>query len=846
MIRLQDFLDATGGTIHGTARSQAFADFAYDSRIVQSGQLFLAVVTETGDGHDYIADACRAGATGVVCQRLPSDLPSHVTSIVVPDTQAALLDYARHVMSQSQMQVVGVTGSVGKTSTKEAVAAVLSTRYRVFKNHGNYNGRFGLPIALGRLTGDEEVAVLEMACDGFDEIRLLAEATRPSIGVITSVGHSHLRFFGTVDQIAQEKGRLLESLPAEGTAVLNADDSLVRAMATRTRARVMTYGLDPRAEVWADGVYTSAEGTSLRAHFGGSAAFLRLPLVGAHHAYTALAAASVGLASGLTWVEIAAGLATVTPLPGRTRPLPGVNGSLLLDDSYNASPESTRVAIETLSTLAATRRIIVLGDMAQLGDHAVEAHQQAGIRCARAADLFVTIGELAQVAAEAALSDGLGRAQVHVAFSAEDVLRLLLPELREGDLVLIKGSASARMEEITRGLLRAPNAASELLPRQHQGWKKVRPKRPGRPTWVEIDLRAIAHNVRRTRELLKPDVDVLAVLTADGYGHGATKVARTALNNGVTWLGVACVGEATALRQAGIAAPILVLGYTPPWQARDVVLGDATATVFSIEGARALARAGEDLGRVARVHLKVDTGMGRLGLLPSEVPDFAQSVASMRGIEIDGVFSHFSSADEADLSYARRQLEQFEGVLLTLRGSGLLPKHIHIANSAAILRMPDSHYNMVRLGLAMFGLDPSSDCPCPSGFLPALNFKSQVAQVKNLAIGSAIGYGRAFTTKRPSRIAVIPVGYADGFRRGPTHWGHVLVRGERAPIVGRVCMDQTMIDVTDIPAVRQGDEVVLIGAQGAEQITVDQVARRLGTINYEVVSEILARVPRVV
>jgi alanine racemase len=323
-------------------------------------------------------------------------------------------------------------------------------------------------------------------------------------------------------------------------------------------------------------------------------------------------------------------------------------------------------------------------------------------------------------------------------------------------------------------------------------------------------------------------------------------VARTALNNGVTWLGVACLGEAITLRRAGIEAPILILGFTPPWQAREAVLQRITTTVFSERVARALSDAAVDLEREARVHVKVDTGMGRLGLLPDQVLPFVREISELPALNVEGIFTHFSDADAEDLDYTCGQLAQFDQVLEDLRQQDLLPPKIHAANSAAILRLPQSHYSMVRLGMAMYGLDPSTAAPCPEGFTPALTYKCQVAQVKTLDEGSYVSYGRTFRTERRSRIAVIPVGYADGFRRAPKHWGQVLVGGARAPIVGRVCMDQTMIDVTDIPGVRQGDEVVLIGQQGTERITADEVARRLGTINYEVVSEILARVPRVI
>jgi alanine racemase len=238
--------------------------------------------------------------------------------------------------------------------------------------------------------------------------------------------------------------------------------------------------------------------------------------------------------------------------------------------------------------------------------------------------------------------------------------------------------------------------------------------------------------------------------------------------------------------------------------------------------------------------------MGRLGLLPEQVVPFVEEIRGLPGLDLEGIFTHFSVADDADLAYTRWQLARFQEVLDQLAEIGVTFRLVHCANSAATLRLPEARFNMVRLGLAMYGLQPSPHVPLPAGVRPALAWKTTIAQVKNLPAGSYVSYGNTYRTEQEETIAVIPVGYADGFRRAPTRWQAVLVRGQRAPIVGRVCMDQTMIHVSHIPNVRVGDEVVLIGRQGGDAIAAEEVAEWLGTITYEVVSEILARVPRVV
>jgi alanine racemase len=339
----------------------------------------------------------------------------------------------------------------------------------------------------------------------------------------------------------------------------------------------------------------------------------------------------------------------------------------------------------------------------------------------------------------------------------------------------------------------------------------------------------------------------MVVLKADAYGHGAVRVAHTVLAHGARWLGVACLSEAVVLRQAGVDAPILVLGYLPQWQARPALLHGIACTVFSEEMAHALSSAAQDLRTTAHAHLKVDTGMGRLGLFPDDVLSFLERVGDLPGLEWQGILTHFSAADDADEdAYTEEQIGRFDALLEELEAAGHSFPLVHAANSAALSRFRRSRYNLVRPGILLYGLAPSPKAPLPERFRPALRFKTVVAQVKAFPPGSSISYGRSYRTEGERRIAVLPVGYADGFRRGPQHWGEVLVRGQRAPIVGRVCMDYSMVDVTHIEGVRPGDEVVLIGQQGEDEITAEEVARRMGTINYEVVSQLLARVPRLI
>ena len=376
---------------------------------------------------------------------------------------------------------------------------------------------------------------------------------------------------------------------------------------------------------------------------------------------------------------------------------------------------------------------------------------------------------------------------------------------------------------------------------------------------AEIDLKAIAHNVRELRRITQPDARLMGVVKANGYGHGAVEVARCALQNGAEHLGVARIEEGIQLRKAGIQAPILIFGYTLPELAPALLKYDLTQTVYTPGFARALSRSAITRKKKIKIHLKVDTGMGRLGLLlqnfesrhsvkmiSAAAVDETLAIAGLNGLELEGIFTHFATADGADKRYAENQLDLFLNYLRKVREAGLNPAFKHAANSAALIDMPQSHLDMVRPGIAIYGLYPTDEVDKKRVSLkPAMTLRTRVIHVKKVPAGFNISYGITYKTPKPTTIATVPVGYADGLNRLLSSRGQMLVHGKRVPIVGRICMDLTMLDVGSIDNVQTGDEVVIFGRQNNERITVDEMASSLKTINYEIVSTIADRVPRV-
>jgi len=441
-----------------------------DSRLVKPDWVFIAMRGEHADGHDFVADALERGAAIAVVQRpvavpdvlvvdltvpqptLPAAWPPPVL-IRVPDTLKALQRLAAFWRRRHSPRVIGITGSVGKTTTKELVADVLSQCYVTLRSERSFNNEIGLPLALLQLTPEHERVVLEMGMYDVGEIAELARIALPHVGVVTIIHPVHLERARTMERIVRAKTELVEALPPapEGVAILNHDDPRVLGMREATQARVFTYGLSPEADLWADEIEgLGLEGVRFRLHYGEETLHVKIPLLGRHSVHTALRAAAVGLVEGLTWQEIVEGLRSPSSQL-RLVAVTGPRGSTILDDTYNASPASTIAALNLLDDLEG-RKIAVLGDMLELGDYEREGHEKVGMRAIEVVDVLVTVGPRGRIIGETALRWGMPPDQVHILEDNEAVIRLLKDLVRPGDVILVKGSRAMRMEEIVNAL----------------------------------------------------------------------------------------------------------------------------------------------------------------------------------------------------------------------------------------------------------------------------------------------------------------------------------------------------------------------------------------------------------
>ncbi|MBU6390888.1 MAG: alanine racemase [Planctomycetota bacterium] len=366
-----------------------------------------------------------------------------------------------------------------------------------------------------------------------------------------------------------------------------------------------------------------------------------------------------------------------------------------------------------------------------------------------------------------------------------------------------------------------------------------------RPTWVEVDLGALKHNLLAIRKQIGPHVKIMGIVKADAYGHGDYEVCKVLLNNGVEMLGIAILEEGIQLRDRGINAPLLLLGGIFEDQIDAVIQYDLIPTVYDLKLAETLSKRANYFNKAVKIHIYVDTGMGSIGVMYHKAVEFIKYIKDMKGLFIDGIYTHCSCSDEKESEYTYLQIKRFKDVLAALDAIEVRVPLRHMANSGAIIGYPDAYLNMVRPGLSLYGLYPSEDVPRDIGIKPVMSFKTRIIHIKDMEPGDFVSYGRTYRVTVPTRVATLPLGYDDGYNRLLSNHGKVIIKGVKVPIIGRICMDQCFVDVTSIKDVSVGDEVVLYGRQGQETISIESIANQLNTISYEVVCNMSKRVPRI-
>jgi len=789
--------------------------------------VFWAIKGQHFNGNDFAEDALKSGVRAVVVSRddlLARDLLGEVTLIETPDTLKSLQDLAAAYRSRFNFPLVGITGSNGKTLVKEMLASILCLERKTYRSPLSYNTQVGASLALLGMRPEHQVAVIEAGISLPGEMDRLERMIRPDHGVLTVISKAHIGGLGSLENTLEEKQRLFRNLREDSFLVLNADDPLSMRLRDRFAARAVTFGFSPDADVRASDVEALPErGHRFTMNLMGKEFEITLPVAGRFNVLNALAAAAGATLLGVSQQAVCKGLQDFHPSPMRLEIHTTVTGVTLINDTYNSDPASMKGALDVLTKVGRGRRkIAILSEMLDLGLHSREEHLAVGKEVVRAdVDHLITVGENASLIGRAAALEGMNSRRITNTRSYNEAASELEKVLNSGDVVLFKGSRWFRLERIAKELVGSIG-----------------------PTRLVVNLDAIAANIKAVRGIVDDKVDIMSVVKSFGYGNDSIRTSRVALENGVKYLAVAFPDEGATLRENRIEAPILVFNVLPE-EVDKIVRYRLGSVVASLELAQALDRAATGSRKIP-VHVKIDTGMGRSGVWVDDALPFIERVLCMRNLDVEGVMTHFSSADDpASDEYTLMQIRSFESLLKELECRGHRLRYVHAANTAALVRFPGTHYNMVRPGLGIYGMYPSDAVRSMIHLEQVITFSTKIAQIKEHPAGRCISYNRRFVTCRPSRIATLHVGYNDGYPRFQSNAGHVLVRGRRVPVVGTVCMDTLMIDITEVADAQVGDEVVLIGRQGDEEILPDEIAANGNTINYEIACKISPRVTRI-
>lgn len=802
----------TGGAAQIADPNSLIEEVAIDSRRIHHPDktMFVALKGENRDGHDFVYLAYERGVRCFLVEKWMEGLAG-ATQIVVEDSRRSLQQFARRYRERFSYPVIGITGSNGKTIVKEWLATVLEGNMRLVKSPQSYNSQLGVPLSLLGMQKKLDLAIIEAGISRPGEMEKLAGMIQPKWGVLTHFGDAHAEGFDSEAEKLKEKLKLFSNTDC---VFVSADDALVIAALRSAHIPFQSIGQDEAADLRVREAHSDGN----HWYFSiGDTGFV-LPVTGRAALENALLVIQVAHHLGLEWETIRAKVACLHPVSMRMERITDNPEIAIINDAYNADRASVENAFSLLENERAhAGRRLILSDMEHQGQHqtAVQSELLAIAREKFGVANLILIGPIFR--------------QLATAFSglrAYPDIDAFLVDFDYDDFrhttVLLKGARRYALERLIPYLSRRVTA-----------------------TTFKINMNHLVHNFRQFRALLPPSVKMMSMVKAFAYGSGTWEIAQVLEEEDIDYLAVAYTAEGIALRTQGIEVPIVIMN-ADPQNLEQLLHFRLEPNVFSLEFLRAYVHAG-DLGGFASypIHIKVDTGMRRLGFRQEDLPPLNAFLADHPKVAVRSVLSHLASADVPEMdAFTQAQIAAFQAFQQGLQVPDGTAPLFHILNTAGIVRFRDHAMDMVRLGIGLYGISPVAGLDLDLREVGSLH--SVVTQVHSYPAHTPIGYGCSEYTQRASRIATVPIGYADGIRRSLSNGvGRFLVRGQRAPVMGRVCMDMLMLDVTDIPGVEAGDEVTLIGCQGKECISVEEIAQLCDTIPYEILTGISQRVRRV-
>lgn len=784
---------------------------AWDSRSISHGKetLFVALSTDNRDGHDYISQAYEKGVRNfLTSQKLPY---TDVNYALCENTLETFQLWARNHRRRFDYPVIAITGSNGKTIVKEWLTTLLEAQFQVVKSPMSYNSQIGVPASLLQLHPMADLAIIEAGISQPNEMDVLHELIFPTHGILTHMGDAHADGFTSFEEKLDEKAKLFQGVKQ---VWMHADQKEVFQSIQVKNLAVTSIGTSPEADLQITSCESYGNGAMLQILEDCQTLEITLPQRDEAFVENATLSMLAARKLGMEWEEIQERVALLSPVEMRTEMITDNPEITIINDAYNSDLESIRNALQVLVRNSShPRHILILSDIMHLGDQQVQKHQDI---LKEAEDLLgaeqvYTIGPVFHsLRKENAYPD------------TEAFMKAANYKSFRDAVVLLKGARPFRLENILPLLNQKLNSSA-----------------------LVINLEALSQNYRYLKSLLPEGTKTMCMVKAYAYGSGSWEIASALEQEGATYLTVAYASEAISLRQKGIRMPIMVMNADLD-SISELLAYDIEPQVYSLDFLeKYLQKARLSAQSRYRIHLKLETGMGRLGLKKAELNRLVSLISLHPDLEVISVMTHLAAADEAEADdFSRKQVKRFQQMYAYLQENLGLQAFRHVLNTAGILRFPEYSFEMVRMGIGLYGISPTDTLQSELAEVGSLI--TQISQIQEHPSGTSIGYGRAQTTTRDSRIATIPLGYADGIPRSLGN-GKIsfLINGQPAPTFGRICMDMLMLDVTDIPTAKAGDEVVLIGKQGERQVSVADLAKAADTIPYEILVRISPRVRRV-
>ncbi len=782
-----------------------------DSRrlIYAPSTLFFALEGIAKNGSRFIPQLYNAGVRNFVVAALPEGDFLKANFFIVPDVLAALQQLAVYHRKQFSTPVIGITGSNGKTILKEWLYQLLQQDYVIVRSPKSYNSQIGVPLSIWQMAPHHTLAIIEAGISQRGEMEQLNRIIKPTIGVLTSIGTAHDEGFNSTKEKKSEKTKLFR-----GAKVVIGEQKYLQDL--EAIQPIFSWGTSANCTVQLLHTTIEKKFTTIAIRYEEQEANFIVSFRDEASVQNCITCISVLLYLGYNAAVINQRLQNLHAVDMRLQLLQGINGCTIINDSYSADLSSLNIALQFLAQQhASKKRIVILSDFIQSGKRAEELYQQIAAALEKnSVQQVIAIGENIIRYLPDYLSKNI---QQHLYFSTEDFLQHFPADVFKEATVLIKGARQFQFEQIAR----------LLETKVHQ-------------TTLQIDLAALAHNLKEYRRILPLGTKIMAMVKAFSYGSGSAEIAGVLQFHGIDYLGVAYADEGIELRKAGIHVPIMVLNVDAA--SFDALVEYALQPVlysFSILQQFANYLKSEGITHFP-VHIEIESGMNRLGFAASEIEELGRYLIANKVLKIESVFSHLAgSEDEALDDFTNQQAGVFMQASTQLQQSVSYPFLKHIANSAAAIRHPALVLDMVRLGIGLYGIEAAAE---KLALQPVASLRSTIAQIKRLKKGESVSYGRKTMVTQDSVIATVRIGYADGYsRRLSNGVGKMWVHGQLAPVTGVVCMDMTMIDVTNIPGVKEGDEVIVFG----KELPIQQVAEWVDTIPYEIMTSISQRVKRV-